>query len=101
MDTQTVRFWADIAAIFLVIQVFVLTLVAGAALGFGWWYLRKGRKALSLPFLYAQVYALRVQNVTLKVSDAIARVPTEVNASVEQVKTTAFAQSDRSPDGLG
>ncbi len=89
MNPEAVSFWADIAAIFLVGNVILLTLVMGVALGFGWWYLRKGRKALVLPLLMGQVYALRVQNATMKVTDAVANVPIQIHATTTQVTTTA------------
>ena len=70
---------------------FILALMTGVGLGFGWWYLRKGRKALGMPFLMAQVYALRVQNATMRVTDRIVNVPIQLNAAATQVEVTAKA----------
>lgn len=89
MDAESISFWADIAAIFLVVNVILITLVIGAAFGFGWWYLRKGRKALAIPLLMGQVYTLRAQQITMKVTDAIANVPISIHATTAQIKTTA------------
>lgn len=88
MNPEAVSFWADIAAIFCLVQVILLTIVVGVGLGFGWWYLRKGRKKLATPLLMGQVWALRVQHVTMKVTDAVANVPITINAGVTQALTT-------------
>ena len=88
MNPETVSFWADIAAVFCVIQVILIVIIMGAVLGFGWWYLRKGRRALVTPLLMAQVYTLRVQHVTMKATDAVANVPISISAGVAQVTTT-------------
>ena len=89
MSADTIIILSDIATIFLAINVIIMTLVVGAAIGFAWWYLRKGRKALELPFLYAQVYTLRVQKVTMQACEAIARVPIEVGANAARVGAIA------------
>lgn len=89
MNPEALSFWADVGAIFLVCNVFLLTLVMGAALGFGWWYLRKGRKALGVPLLMGQVYTLRVQHATMKVTDTVANVPIQIHSATTQVMTTA------------
>lgn len=91
MNPESISFWANVAAIFLLVNVFILTLATGAALGFGWWYLRKGRKALGMPLLMAHVYALRTQHVTMKVSDAVANVPIQISSLTTRVTTTARA----------
>jgi hypothetical protein len=88
MNPESISLWADIAAIFVLINVFILMLIPGAAFGFGWWYLRKGRKALVVPLLMAQVYALRVQQITMKVTDGIANVPIQISATATQIATT-------------
>src|SRR5581483_6078257 len=88
MDAQTLTIWTAVAAIVILIQLFILVLAAGVGLGFGWWYLRKRRRALGLPFLYAQVYALRVQHATNQVSDIVASVPIMLHAAAEQLKPT-------------
>jgi hypothetical protein len=85
---ETLNFWAAASAIYLFINAIVITLFTGIALGFVWWYLRKGRKALVKPLLMAQVYALRVQLTTSKVADKIAGVPIEINAAASRVTTT-------------
>lgn len=88
MTRETLAFWRDIALILLCLQAFILMLVPGAILYFGWYYLRKGRKALSMPLLMAQVYALRIQHVTMRVTDKIAAIPMNIGAGSAQITTT-------------
>lgn len=89
MSTETVSFWADVAAIFLLSQIIVVSLLFGILSGFGWWQFRKGRKALAMPLLRAQVFALRVQHRTMKAGDAAANVPIQIHALTTRIKTTA------------
>lgn len=91
MNPESISFWADVAAIFVLAQLLLFTVVTGVSLGMVWWYLRKGRKKLVLPFLYAQVYALRVQRGTAQVGDKIAGVPIAINSTTERVKVTTQA----------
>ena len=89
MNANSISFWADVAAIFIVAQLFVFTFVTAVGLGMGWWYLRKGRKKLATPLLLAQVYALRVQQSTLKVSNKVAAVPIGIHAFATRLQVTA------------
>lgn len=89
MTPEAVSFWADIAAVFCLVQVIVVTIALGVGLAFGLKYLRKGRKALGIPLLMAQVYALRAQQITIKVTDRVASVPIGIHGVTTQVKTTA------------
>jgi hypothetical protein len=88
MDAETLNFWANVAAIFLFINALIITIAMGVAFGFGWWYLRKGRKWLAMPLLMAQVYTLRAQHITTQVTDVIANVPITVHAVTTQATTT-------------
>ncbi len=89
MSPESLLFWANIAAIYCVVNGVILSLVIGVAFGFAWWYLRKGRKALMMPLLMAQVYALRAQHITLKVTDAVANVPIGIHTTTTRLKVTA------------
>lgn len=89
VSPEAVSFWADVAAIFIAINLLVIVVVVGAGLGAGWWYLRKGRKKLATPLLMAQVYTLRAQHITMQVTDAVANVVIQTNATAAQVATTA------------
>lgn len=88
MTPETLAFWRDIAVVLLCVQAFILMLVPGALFYFGWYYLRKGRKALSMPLLMAQVYALRIQHITMRVTDKFAAIPINIGAGSAQVTTT-------------
>jgi hypothetical protein len=88
MNAETLGMWRDIALIFLIVQSFIVTLATGAVFGVAWWYLRKGRKALVMPLLYGQVYALRAQHITLKATDKVAAVPIGANALAARIGTT-------------
>ena len=90
MTPETLNFWTNASAIFLMANLCVLVIATGVALGFGWWYLRKGRKALTIPLLYAQVYVLRVQHATQQASEAIVRVPIGIGAAAARVTTTTM-----------
>lgn len=88
MDPETLDALAKVSTVFLMCNAFVLTLATGLGLGFVWWYLRKGRKALGMPFLMAQVYTLRIQMVTMRVTDRIAAVPIQIDATTTRITTT-------------
>lgn len=94
VNPETISVWADIATIFLVVCTVITTLALGAVYGGAWWYLRKGRKKLAMPLLMGQVYALRVQHATMKVTDTIANVPIQIASVTTQVTTTAGVLKD-------
>lgn len=89
MTPESLSIWADVAAIFLVMQIFVFTIFASVTLGMAWWYLRLGRKKLVVPLLMAQVYALRIQHATNRVGNKIVSVPIGINATVKRAQVTA------------
>ncbi len=90
MNPESVSFWADVAAIFILSQLLLFTLLTAVGLGMGWWYFRQGRKKLVMPMLMAQVYALRVQQGTQKASNKIAAVPIGINTTVKRAQVTAL-----------
>jgi hypothetical protein len=90
MTPENISWWADVLTVYLMVVAFVLALAVGAGLGLGWWYLRKARKKLAMPLLMVQVYALRVQHITMKVTDAVANVPITIHATFARVRTTAL-----------
>lgn len=89
MDANTLSFWTNVAAIFLMVEALILTAVFGVALWFARVYLRKGRLALAMPFLKVQVYTLRIQQITMKTTDAVAGVPIGIHSALARVGTTA------------
>ena len=89
MSPESVSFWADVSAIFILSQMLLFTLLFAVGLGVGWWYFRKARKKLIVPLLMGQVYALRIQQGTTQVSNKIVNVPITINATVKRVQITA------------
>ncbi len=89
MNPESVSFWADVAAIFLLAQLFLFTLLFAVGLGVGWWYFRQARKKLIVPLLMGQVYALRIQQGTAQVSAKIVNVPITLGATVKRAQITA------------
>lgn len=89
MTPDSVSFWADVATIFLMAQCFVLAMFTAVTLGMVWWYFRLARKKLVVPLLMAQVYALRIQHATNKVSEKIVSVPIGINATAKRAQVTA------------
>ncbi|GIL15409.1 MAG: hypothetical protein BroJett039_05820 [Chloroflexota bacterium] len=99
MNPESISLWADVAAIFILAQLLLFTLLMAVALGIGWWYLRQARKKLIVPFLMGQVYALRAQQITTKVSDNISNAPIALYATAERIQVTArtFTRRQRAP----
>lgn len=99
MSPESISFWADVSAIFILAQMLLFTLLFAVALGTGWWYFRKARRKLIVPLLMGQVYALRIQQGTTKVSNQIVRVPMTINATAIRVQVTveALVRPNRTP----
>lgn len=97
MTAETFALWRDLALILLIAEAFILVLPVAILLFFGWKYLRKGRKALYMPMLMAQVYALRIQHITMRVTDKIATVPINVSAASAQVTTAVGTLTKGTP----
>lgn len=99
MSPESISFWADVSAIFILSQLLFFTLLMAVGLGVGWWYFRKARKKLIVPLLMGQVYALRIQQGTTKISDKIVNVPMTINATAKraQVTTQALVRPKRTP----
>lgn len=99
MSPESISFWADVSAIFILAQMLLFTLLFAVALGTGWWYFRKARRKLIVPLLMGQVYALRIQQGTTKVSNQIVGVPMTINATAIRVQVTveALVRPNRTP----
>ncbi len=91
MTPESLSFWADVAAVFLLAQMFLFSIIMAVGMGMGWWYFRRARKKLAMPMLMAQVYALRMQQGTNKVADKIVSVPMGINAAATRAQATAQA----------
>lgn len=91
MSPESISFWADVSAIFILSQLFLFTLLMAVGLGVGWWYFRKARKKLLVPLLMGQVYALRIQQGTAKIGDKIANVPITIDSTAKRAQVTSQA----------
>ncbi len=89
MNPETLSPWRDLALILLCLEVAVLVAVPGVILFFAQKYLRQFRHWLRLPLLRILVYALRVQNLTLRASNEIAGVPIAMQMLAVRLRTTA------------
>ncbi len=88
MDQQTLAFWRDLSIVLLCLEAFILMLIPGAILFFAQKYLRQFRHWLRLPLLRVQVYTLRVQQLTMRATDGIARVPIAMHMLGTQARVT-------------
>ncbi len=88
MTAQTLATLRDLSVILLVLEAMVFLAVPGVLLFFAQKYLRRFRHWLRLPLLRVQVYALRIENTTLRASNGIAGVPIAVQTLGTRVRTT-------------
>lgn len=91
MTGERLAVLADISAIYMLVNFILFAIFMAVIGGFTWWHLRRLRRKMGTPLLQAQVFALRVQHHTQKVSEKIVRVPIELNAGVDQISTTSKA----------
>ncbi len=89
MDQQTLAFFRDLSIMLLCLEAFILMLIPGIILFFAQRYLRRFRHWLRLPLLRVQVYALRVQHLTMRATDGVARVPIAMQMIATRVRVTA------------
>ncbi len=89
MNPNTLAPWRDLALVLLCLEAFILMLIPGALFFFAQKYLRRFRKWLRMPLLRVYVYTLRVQNMTLRASNAVAAVPIRAQVIGTRVRTTA------------
>lgn len=88
MDWNVLAPWRDLSLIYLLIFPMVVTL----AIAVGMYYVVRGMRYLNrwikTPLLYAQIWALRIQHSTTRVSNAIAEVPIRLHSNSEQTRVT-------------
>jgi hypothetical protein len=89
MNPELLAPWRDLALLLLCIEAAVLIAVPGIALFFAQKYLRIVRHWLRLPLLRILVYALRVQNLTLRASNGIVGVPIAMQMLGVRMRATA------------
>ncbi len=89
MDPQTLAPWRDLAIMLLCLEAMVFVAVPGVILFFAQKYLRRFRHWLRLPLLHVQVWALRVEHMTLRASNNIAGVPITTQMLGARLRATA------------
>jgi len=89
MDTTALAPWRDLSIVWFVLWTLIVMLIPGAIFFFALKYLRIFKRWLKTPLLTAQIWALRIQNATTRVSNQIAAVPIELNSKAAQAETTA------------
>lgn len=89
MNPESLAPWRDLALLLLCIEAAVLIALPGIALFFAQKYLRIFRHWLRLPLLRVLVYALRVQNLTLRASTGIVGVPIAMQMLGVRMRATA------------
>ena len=88
---EAIELARDISVVFLSLICFAFLLVPGVILFFAQKYLRLGRKKLRVPLLQAQVWAIRVENQSLKTAERIVGVPIAVQERWARLQGTARA----------
>ncbi len=91
MSRETLSLLRDISAILICFECALFVAAPGVLLFFARKYLRKGRRWLHVPLLRIQVLVLRVENVTIKASNAVAGVPIKIQTATARVRGTAKA----------
>jgi hypothetical protein len=89
MNPETLALWRNVALVLLCIEAAVFVAVPGVILFFAQKYLRKFRHWLRLPLLRVLVYALRLQNLTLRASTGVIGVPVAMQMLGVRVRATA------------
>jgi hypothetical protein len=89
MNPESLAPWRDLALLLLCVEAAVLIAVPGIALFFAQKYLRIFRRWLRMPLLRVLVYALRVQNITVRASSGIAGVPIAMQMLGVRMRATA------------
>ncbi len=88
MDQQTLASLRDLSVILLCLEAFILMLIPGVILFFAQKYLRRFRHWLRLPLLRVQVYTLRVEHLTMRATDGVARVPIAMHMLAARARVT-------------
>lgn len=85
---EAVAFWSQVSTVFLCLLSAVFVAVPLILLFFAQKYMRLGRKKLVLPMLYAQLWAVRVENATLTAAHRVIGVPIAANTGAARVQAT-------------
>lgn len=88
MDPNALAPWRDLSIVWFILWTMIFVAIPGAAFFFALKYLRLFNRWLKLPLLNAQVWALRIQQATLRASENIAAAPITLHSRAAQVRTT-------------
>lgn len=89
MDPYILAPWRDVAVILLVIIAAVIVAVPGVVFFFIVKGLRALKRLLRPPLRRAQVWALRIQQGTVRATDVVASVPINVRSASARATVTA------------
>ena len=90
MNRETLALLRDLSFLLLCLYMAIFVAIPGVVFYFAQMYLRKGRRALKLPLLKVQVLFLRVERLTLDMSNRIVGVPIAVRAFNARLRATAL-----------
>lgn len=88
MEPSSLAPWRDLSLVWLSILAMLALLVPGVALFHAIRGLRAVRRWLRLPLLYAQLWALRIEQGTRRASETIVEVPIRVHSRSAQARVT-------------
>ena len=91
METGALTPWRDLAIVLLGIEAFVVVLVPGVAFFFAVKGLRAVKLKIRRPLSLAQLWAVRIQHGTTRVTDAVAGVP--IRAYTASAQASAIVRS--------
>ncbi len=81
--------WRDLAVVLLVIEMFIMALIPGAALYLAVRGVRALKRWIRMPLLQAQVWGARIQLGTARTARTVASVPINLHAAGTQASVTA------------
>jgi hypothetical protein len=88
MDPNALAPWRDLSIVWFSLWLMVFAAIPGVIFFFAQKYLRQFNRWLKLPFLNAQVWALRIQYSTERASRKIADVAIGAQSQATRVSTT-------------
>ncbi len=88
MDPSALAPWRDLSIIWLALLAMIIIAVPGVALFFAVRGMRALNRWLRLPLLYAQLWALRIDQSAQRASNVIAEIPIRVHSRGVQARIT-------------
>jgi hypothetical protein len=88
MDASVLAPWRDLSIVWLVLLTMIFVAVPGVAFFYALRGIRALNRWLRLPLLNAQLWALRIEYGTQRVSKSIAAVPIQLHSRGAQARVT-------------